>query len=44
MADKNLLRGVSNGPEATGLRAWMQSVKMQVEEGNGRDTDGEYSG
>lgn len=43
-ADKNLLRGVFNGPGATGLRAWMRSVEMQVEEGNGHDADGELSG
>lgn len=43
-ADKNLLKGVFNGPGATGLRAWMRSVEMQVEEGNGQDTNGELSG
>ena len=43
-ADKNLLRCVFNGPGATGLRAWMRSVEMQVEEGNGHDAGRELSG
>lgn len=43
-ADKNLLRGVFNGSGATGLRAWMRSVEMQLEEGTGHDIDGELPG